>query len=286
MRPLLLLLFCCTTLLSCNDGDVLNIQLDFDKNLTLCGDSGSSNYILYDTKSDPFESLTLLFPNNAQVETIFNPENSGNTETMTINGNSVSFIYRTYTGDPNNYICEDIPDANVSVIENYEAQSGTANFISTFEDDDNDGVPTALEFDGDTDGDGIPDFKDNDDDGDNVPTLNEKPDLNSDGDLSDAQDTDADGIPDYLDTDDDNDGTLTYFEDENNNGNLFDDLATGAAVARFLDNTVSQAFEVNVVKANVFTRTIKINVTLENIDLSILATDNFELGTYESSVNY
>jgi len=286
MRPLLLLLFCCTTLLSCNDGDVLNIQLDFDKNLTLCGDSGSSNYILYDTKNDPFESLTLLFPNNAQVETIFNPENSGNTETMTINGNSVSFIYRTYTGDPNNYICEDIPDANVSVIENYEAQSGTANFISTFEDDDNDGVPTALEFDGDTDGDGIPDFKDNDDDGDNVPTLNEKPDLNSDGDLSDAQDTDADGIPDYLDTDDDNDGTLTYFEDENNNGNLFDDLATGAAVARFLDNTVSQAFEVNVVKANVFTRTIKINVTLENIDLSILATDNFELGTYESSVNY
>ena len=286
MRPLLLLLFCCTTLLSCNDGDVLNIQLDFDKNLTLCGDSGSSNYILYDTKSDPFESLTLLFPNNAQVETIFNPENSGNTETMTINGNSVSFIYRTYTGDPNNYICEDIPDANVSVIENYEAQSGTANFISTFEDDDNDGVPTALEFDGDTDGDGIPDFKDNDDDGDNVPTLNEKPDLNSDGDLSDAQDTDGDGIPDYLDTDDDNDGTLTYFEDENNNGNLFDDLATGAAVARFLDNTVSQAFEVNVVKANVFTRTIKINVTLENIDLSILATDNFELGTYESSVNY
>ena len=286
MRPLLLILFCCTTLLSCNDGDVLNIQLDFDKNLTLCGDSGSSNYILYDTKDDPFESLTLLFPNNAQVETIFNPENSGSAETMSINGSSVSFIYRTYTGDPNNYICEDIPDANVSVIENYEAESGIANFISTFDDDDNDGVPTALEFDGDTDGDGIPDFKDNDDDGDNVTTLNEKPDLNSDGDLSDAQDTDGDGIPDYLDTDDDNDGTLTYFEDENNNGNLFDDLATGAAVARFLDNTVSQAFEVNVVKANVFTRTFKINVTLENIDLSILATDSFELGTYESSVNY
>ena len=286
MRPLLLLLFCCTTLLSCNDGDVLNIQLDFDKNLTLCGDSGSSNYILYDTKDDPFESLTLLFPNNAQVETIFNPENSGSAETMSINGSSVSFIYRTYTGDPNNYICEDIPDANVSVIENYEAESGIANFISTFDDDDNDGVPTALEFDGDTDGDGIPDFKDNDDDGDNVPTLNEKPDLNSDGDLSDAQDTDGDGIPDYLDTDDDNDGTLTYFEDENNNGNLFDDLATGAAVARFLDDTVSEAFEANIVKANVFTRTFKINVTLENIDLSILATDSFELGTFESSVNY
>ena len=77
-------------------------------------------------------------------------------ETMTINKSSVRFIYRTYNGDPNDYICEDIPDANVSVNENYEAESGTANFMSTFEDDDNDGVPTALEFDGDTDGDGIP----------------------------------------------------------------------------------------------------------------------------------
>ena len=44
------------------------------------------------------------------------------------------------------------------------------------------------------------DYKDSDDDGDNVPTLNEKPDPNDDGDLSDAQDTDGDGIPDYLDT--------------------------------------------------------------------------------------
>ena len=71
---------------------------------------------------------------------------------------------------------------------------------------------TTLEFDGDSDGDGIPNYKDSDDDGDNVPTLNEKPDPNNDGDLSDAQDTDGDGTPDYLDTDDDNDGTLTYLK--------------------------------------------------------------------------
>ena len=238
MRSLLILLFCCNFLLSCDDGDVLNVQLDFDKNLTLCEPPASSNFILYDTKNDPSESLTLLFPDNAQAQSILYPTVSGNMETMTINKSSVRFIYRTYNGDPNDYICEDIPDANVSVNENFEAESGTANFISTFEDDDNDGVPTALEFDGDTDGDGIPNYKDSDDDGDNVPTLNEKPDPNDDGDLSDAQDTDGDGIPDYLDTDDDGDGTPTRLEDENNNGNLFDDLATGAAVARFLDDTV------------------------------------------------
>jgi len=281
MRSLLILLFCCNFLLSCDDGDVLNVQLDFDKNLTLCEPPASSNFILYDTKNDPSESLTLLFPDNAQAQSILYPTVSGNMETMTINKSSVRFIYRTYNGDPNDYICEDIPDANVSVNENYEAESGTANFMSTFEDDDNDGVPTALEFDGDTDGDGIPDYKDSDDDGDNVPTLNEKPDPNDDGDLSDAQDTDGDGIPDYLDTDDDGDGTPTRLEDENNNGNLFDDLATGAAVARFLDDTVFDTYAVTFVRPNAFRRTFRINVTLEDIDLTILATDRFELGTYE-----
>jgi hypothetical protein len=280
MRSLFILFFCCNLLLSCDDGDVLNVQLDFDKNLELCENSGSNNYILYDTKEDPSESLMLLFPNNAQAGRIFNPEESGNTETMPL-GDNVIFNYRTYNGDPNNYICQDIPDASVSVIENYESNSGTAVFITTFLDDDNDGVPTALEFDGDTDGDGIPDYMDSDDDGDNVPTLNEKPDPNSDGDISDAQDTDGDGTPDYLDTDDDNDNTPTYFEDENNNGNLFDDLATGASVARFLDATVMDTYNVNAVRENVFTRTFKIKVTLEIIDLSILATDSFELGTFE-----
>ena len=33
---------------SCNDGDVISVQLDFDKNLTLCGDESSQNYILFD----------------------------------------------------------------------------------------------------------------------------------------------------------------------------------------------------------------------------------------------
>ena len=325
----LVLIFSCFVFVSCNDGDVISVELDFDKTLTLCGDETSSNYILYDTKTTPFESLTLLFPNNVQADSIFNTGISGKTETLLINGNSVRFNYRTYSADSNNYICQDIPDASVSVTNNYEASSGNVIFTTTFEDDDNDGVPNALEFDGDTDGDTIPDYKDYDDDGDNVPTINEKPDPNGDGDLSDMQDTDGDSdgdtipdykdydddgdnvptkdenpdpngdgdlsdmqdtdgdsIPDYLDVDDDNDGTLTKFEDENNNGNLFDDLATGAAVARFLDITVDDSFESSVTNPNEFSRNFSVNVTLENIDISILSTDSFFLGTYQYTVDY
>ena len=282
----LVLIFSCFVFVSCNDGDVISVELDFDKTLTRCGDTTTSNYILYDTKNDPFESLTLLLPNNAQADSIFGPGISGKIETLLINGNSVRFNYRTYSADSNNYICQDIPDASVSVTNNYEASSGNVIFTTTFEDDDNDGVPNALEFDGDTDGDTIPDYKDYDDDGDNVPTINEKPDPNGDGDLSDMQDTDGDLIPDYLDMDDDNDGTLTKFEDENNNGNLFDDLATGAAVARFLDITVDDSFESSVTNPNEFSRNFSVNVTLENIDISILSTDSFFLGTYQYTVDY
>ena len=285
MRIFLVLIFSCFVFISCNDGDVISVELDFDKTLTRCGDTTTSNYILYDTKNDPFESLTLLLPNNAQADSIFGPGISGKIETLLINGNSVRFNYRTYTADSNNYICQDIPDASVSVIDNYEASSGNAIFTTTFEDDDNDGVPNALEFDGDSDGDSIPNYKDYDDDGDNVPTKDENPDPNGDGDLSDMQDTDGDLIPDYLDMDDDNDDTLTKFEDENNNGNLFDDLGTGATVARFLDDTLDDEYE-SAVKPNKFSRTFKINVSLENIDISILSTNSLFLGFYEYTVDY
>ncbi len=77
-------------------------------------------------------------------------------------------------------------------------------------DDDDDGVPTALECIGgascmDTDTDGRPDYLDPDDDGDGVPTMVETP-----GGV--LPDTDTDGRPDYLDVDDDGDGIPTATE--------------------------------------------------------------------------
>jgi hypothetical protein len=90
--------------------------------------------------------------------------------------------------------------------------------------------------------------------------------------------------------DDDNDGTLTKFEDENNNGNLFDDLVlntmTGEMVYRYLYRLVNVQYDSDTINANKFSRTFKINVTLENIDISILSTDSLFLGFYEYTVDY
>ena len=278
---------------ACDDGDVLNIQLDFDKELSLCeiqtanqGSAITSSFLFYDTREDPFESITLLIPRTTITEAMFNPTTSGDEQTITIDGTIVQFHYRSYNGDPNALICSVIPPAGVSVTNSNSSSSGTAKFVSTFQDDDNDGVPTALEFNGDSDGDGIPNYKDNDDDGDNVPTINEKPDLNNDGDLSDAQDSDGDSIPDYLDTDDDGDGTLTIYEDENGNGNLFDDIAVGASSARFLDEIFADSYTVQTNNANQFQRIVKITVTINNIDISVLSADVLELGTYETTISF
>lgn len=292
MRFWLQLLPCIVLFTACSDGDVIDIQLDFDKELKLCeiqtveGASTTSSFLFYDTRENPFESLTLLIPKTTSTEALFNPETSGDTQSLTINGSSVQFHYRSYNGDPNDLICAVIPPAGIAVTQNYESTSGTVNFTSTYQDDDNDGVPTALEFDGDTDGDGIPNFKDNDDDGDNVPTKNEKPDFNNDGDLSDAQDTDGDGIPDYLDTDDDGDGTLTINEDTNGNGNLFDDIATGSPSARFLDPNFSESYPVQTTNTNQFERVVTVSVKLANIDISVLSADELDLGNYETRIDF
>jgi hypothetical protein len=299
MRKLFLGIFCISLVVSsCDDGDIITLELDFDKSLELCGDENTENYVVFDTKEDPFESLTFLFQSNNTNAKIFNPDTTPYMTSLSINGTSRRFNYRVYNGDPSGLICEDIPDSNVSITEDYESTSGTVEIIATYIDDDNDTIPTELEdanTDGDndpetnptdSDGDTIPDYKDADDDNDNVLTKDENPDPDGDGDLSDAQDTDSDGTPDYLDSDDDNDGTITRYEDANSNGNLFDDFEVGAIVPRFLDDSVSDVFVNDNLNANTFIRTVTTDFTAMNINIEILSADALFLGTYINSITF
>lgn len=278
-------------LFACDNGDVINLNLDFDKELELCeinivdqNTSENSSFIFYDTKNGPFESLSLIIPNNSTTQLMFNPNSNGDIQTIEIDGNTTRFNYRSYSSDPTDYFCNVIAPSNLNILNDYYSTSGTANFLSNYIDDDNDGIPTSLELNLDTDNDGIPNYIDSDDDGDNVLTVNENPDPNNDGDPSDAQDTDGDLIPDFLDTDDDNDGVLTINEDENGNGNLFDDIATGSTTARFLDENFSELFTIPFVNTNIYFRTVSITITLTNINISILSSDFLELGSYETII--
>ncbi len=103
-------------------------------------------------------------------------------------------------------------------------------------DEDGDGVTNLFEDvnqDGDcsnddTDGDGMPNWRDPDDDGDGVLTAVELL----------YGDTDSDGIPNYLDADDDGDGVLTRDEDYNHDGDPTNDDRNGDGKPDYLDPNV------------------------------------------------
>lgn len=298
MRKLLYLLSLCLLVSACNDGDVIDVELDFDRVLSIC-DLSAESYFLFDTKTDPSESLSLIFPKNTTTDLIFNPTVNNYKTTLTIDGTKTMFNYRTYDGDPKNLICTLLPDATTNILEDYAATSGSVTIITTYVDDDDDGIPADVEdanLDGDTnpatnptdsDGDGIPDYLDADDDNDNVLTKDEKHNYSKTDGLSKAQDTDGDGIPDYLDNDDDGDGVLTRHEDENMNGNPMDDRDESSptpTVARYLDKVAKDPFIYETLNKNKYKRTFTIKFYISNVNLDVISLTQIDFGTYTYSI--
>lgn len=294
MRQLFVLLIISALLFTCDDGDIIDVTLDFQQDLELCGDDESDEYLLYDINTDTNESLTLLFPVSGNRD-IFNPELSGDLKMLTINGSSIRFNYRTYNGDPKGLICEIVPDPSINIINDFEAAAGaTVTFTSIFEDDDNDGIPSEFEARGtledgaypnarDTDLDGLPDYQDADDDGDNILTINEGVEVSEDGDFTGTLDTDENGIYNYLDNDDDGDDVLTKDEDENGNLSLsddFDELSINIDIPRYLDVLATEEFVQDKVKFTQFTRSVTVGVVINNANIEVLRTDEIILGTY------
>jgi hypothetical protein len=295
-------------LYGCDDGDILTIELDFNQELTLCDDG--ADYLIFDTKDDPSESLSFLVPRNATTESIFtvrsistvSQENLSDivvpdSVSFNIDGSSVRFIYRAYNRNLSaNELCELVPSADLVINSSNEASGGMVQIVTTFIDNDGDGIASGdedLNDDGnldndDTDGDGIPNYLDSDDDGDNVFTSDELDASNEDGDnnpFTNPLDTDSDGIADYLDDDDDGDMTLTRFEDFNMNGNPRDSEdqvqdENQMNVFRYLFANESEEFTVTTFRQNSYTRTYTSTFTVFNAGLDIINATEIDFGTY------
>ncbi|SFS49202.1 hypothetical protein SAMN04487906_0528 [Zhouia amylolytica] len=202
---------------SCSDGEFITEDINFDDStVQLC-----NNYVFYELANQNKEALIIEIDTDEDILT-----NTDQVQEFTINNTSNRVVYRIFNNSVSgsNYFCNSIPPIEPTVIEEWTAPSGTIQIQNTLEEDDEDGISAEEEgFDvsnpelsTDTDGDGIPDYKDIDDDGDNVLTSTEAVKV---GDV--YRDTDGDGTPDYLDPDDDGDGVLTRNEDANG------DLAPG-----------------------------------------------------------
>jgi len=298
MRKLITLLSFCLCLTSCDDGDVFTITLDFDETFFTCGE-----LVFYKTKDDPAESLSLQITSPPlTIDDILETDGNGMLVTpeitITINGTSNLFNYRSYNAPPNNLFCNDVPPSGIIITNDDESISGTAMITTVLTEDDNDGIDADLEdenLDGDndpstnptdTDGDSIPDYLDADDDGDNVLTSTEIIDENLDGDnnpLTNPRDTDDDGIPNYLDTDDDNDGVLTRDEenitqDQNPNNDF-----TNPEFADYLNNQVANTIPATAYRPHIITQNFEVSILIINLQLSNINQTEFDFGILQDS---
>jgi hypothetical protein len=271
------------TFLSCDDGDVFVSELNFPETLEYC--EGNTDLIVYSIKESPYESLSIKLPINDKDN--FTTINT--TDPTTPLSVTNTFNYRSYSGDPSDIFCNSLPPSFPAILSNYVATSGTVTFTTTLIEDDNDGIPANLEDvnnDGDltnddTDNDGVPNYLDSDDDGDNVPTIDEKPDPNDDGDISDAQDTDGDSIPDYLDVDDDNDGTITRYEDTNNDNDPTTDITDPLIGHDYLNDQVTTQTINDIYKDHTKTQSYACKITIQ--EAKLINTTTFEELIYDDS---
>jgi len=108
---------------------------------------------------------------------------------------------------------------------------------TAIDDDVNDEIDNPLADLPDTDGDGIPDYRDTDDDNDGILTSNE--DFDGDGGFTD-DDSDEDGIPDYLDPDLGSlgNGLIEVFNAITPNGDGVQDVLRIANIENYPNNNV------------------------------------------------
>lgn len=280
-RFLALFLLATIFLQSCDDGDIIVTTFNFDDaDLKSCGSLG--NYVFYKLNPDAMESLSLKL---AVPDSLYKEEGI---KEYVLNGTSSFMNYRNYDAAlGNDYFCSSIPPTTPKVTVNYLAQSGTVYVTTTFIYDDNDGVPTEFEAQGDTDGDGIPDYYDKDDDGDNVPTILELNNQDTDNDpQTNPKDTDGDGIPDFLDNDDDGDGVLTRKEDKDENLDPTDDKTDPTVGADYLNPAVSDTYDVNEYILHEYTIKKNVQITVKNLVLvsgeEQIIIETIDMGTIES----
>tara|TARA_B100000795_G_scaffold183596_1_gene139225 strand:+ start:3541 stop:4422 length:882 start_codon:yes stop_codon:yes gene_type:complete len=284
MKKFILLIFTLLLVLSCNDGDLIVTNFDFEAaQLQQCGETGT--LVFFKINPQVNESISLFIPT---IEELFLETG---TQSFTLSSTGSIVNYRSFNDAVTaNYFCNPIPPTSPQVAIEYIGTSGVARLISETTRDDSDSVvfvDSELLTDegfGDFDDDGIPNYYDFDDDGDNVLTS-----IEIGEDPQNPKDTDLDGMPDYLDTDDDNDGVLTINEDINQNLNPADDISEAGAVANYLDATKTDTVNIEAYRAHTYNRTSDGTIIIDNLVLvsaqEEIILETFNLGSIEAVRN-
>ncbi|MGB3342791.1 MAG: hypothetical protein WBA61_02660 [Aequorivita sp.] len=119
MKKILALLLFLPFLQSCDDGDVIVTNFNFeDATLQSCGDVG--NYVFYKVNPKVFESLSLKL---GTTDSIYNKEEI---KTYQLNGSTNFVNYRMYDGPlGSDYFCSSIPPTSPRATADYKGNSGS-----------------------------------------------------------------------------------------------------------------------------------------------------------------
>lgn len=301
MKKLLSILFLAAVTVSCDDGDIIITDFDFeDRQLQWCGDDQTQ--VFFKTNEEPYEAIALTADLARVGENVLLDEEG--VFTLPINAEN-QVIYRTFDGEiGSSYFCSPIPPSSPRVQEEYRSSSGGTIVITSQlrnnHDHDGDGVPSEVEMNveadytangyPDTDGDGIPDYLDTDDDNDNVPTAVEidQSKINAPHTAGSYPDTDGDGIPNYRDPDDDGDGVLSREEDWNESRDPSDDTNEDG-VPHYLNPEIRDRFPFNSLRPTTIRRSFRYTIEVRDLTLIRLGGDGeqirleqYTLGTFDS----
>ncbi len=248
-------------LASCNDGDIIVTNFDFD-DASLQSCETITQTVFFKINPDINESISLIITTS---NILF--EGTGNEE-FTLSESSNIINYRLFNDEvTSDYFCNPIPPTTPITSQEFIGTSGTVQLISVTTLDDNDGIETVDSDDdmeegtGDLDGDGIPNFYDADDDGDNVLTA-----VEIGLDPENPRDSDNDGIPDYLDIDDDGDMVLTRNEDLNEDLDPLNDT-TGTDGPNYLNDEVAIITIVNEYREHIYNLSSDGTININNLVL-------------------
>ena len=262
MRKLFFIFIIFSLLFSCNDGEIIVTDFNFEtSNLNNCGGPGA--YIFYNINNSlSAESISLILETS---DILF--FESGTVEYV-LNGNTYVVDYRKYDGDiTDSYFCSNIPPTSPGVSIEYLGASGIALLTTIVTRDDEDGIEEDPESNLDTDNDGLLNYFDNDDDGDNVPTVNELGAGFLSGDNEFPLDTDNDGIFDYLDIDDDGDTILTRYEDANGDLDPTNDFTGTSDDPDYLTAAITNSNAIDQYRIHSYQITSDIELVVNNLVL-------------------
>lgn len=295
MRKILYILCFGILLTTCDDGDVIEVTLDFNDTFSQCGE-----LVFFKINGSTSETLSIQFNNDLTVEQILDVGDDFIYEETFPLGNTNVFNYRSYSSLPvsasNVLFCNDVPPSNLNIERDEVSISGEVTIRTVLVEDDNDGIPAEIEdenLDGDnnpatnptdTDQDGIPDYLDIDDDGDNVLTIEESVNYTAENGFDSALDTDGDGDYNYLDPDDDGDGVLTRDEesvtadlDPTNDRTISDDNPD--SIPDYLNDQITTSVTATEYREHRITLTYTVSAILTNISLPSITQQTLDFGT-------